>query len=81
MLAHAQGISQEDLLRETSASVRLDILEPLLNRRTAHEPLALIVGHREFWSLNFAVSPDTLVPRPESETLIEAALAAFHQCR
>jgi release factor glutamine methyltransferase len=77
LLAHAQGISQEDLLRETSAPVRLDILEPLLNRRTAQEPVALIVGHREFWSLNFAVSPDTLVPRPESETLIEAALAAF----
>ena len=43
----------------------------------AHEPLALIVGHREFWSLEFAVSPATLIPRPESETLIEAALAAF----
>jgi release factor glutamine methyltransferase len=39
--------------------------------------LALIVGHREFWSLEFAVSPATLIPRPESETLIEAAVAAF----
>jgi release factor glutamine methyltransferase len=76
LLAHAQGISQEDLLRE-AAPVRLDVLEPLLNRRTAHEPLALIVGHREFWSLDFAVSRDTIVPRPESETLIDAALAAF----
>ena len=47
-------------------------------RRIAHEPLALIVGHREFWSLDFAVSPATLIPRPESETLIEAALAAFN---
>ncbi len=42
-----------------------------------HEPLALILGKREFWSLNFAVSPDTLIPRRESETLIEAALEAF----
>jgi release factor glutamine methyltransferase len=41
------------------------------------EPLALILGRREFWSLDFAVSPATLIPRPESETLIEAALAAF----
>jgi release factor glutamine methyltransferase len=49
----------------------------LLRRRIAHEPLALIVGHREFWSLDFAVSPATLIPRPESETLIEATLAAF----
>ena len=50
---------------------------PLVARREAHEPLALIVGHREFWSLEFAVSPATLIPRPESETLIEAAVAAF----
>jgi release factor glutamine methyltransferase len=49
----------------------------LLARRIAREPLALILGHREFWSLDFAVSPATLIPRPESETLIEAALAAF----
>ena len=52
-------------------------LAPLVARREAHEPLALIVGHREFWSLEFAVSPATLIPRPESETLIEAAVAAF----
>lgn len=52
-------------------------LEPLLARREAREPLALILGHREFWSLDFEVSPSTLVPRPESETLIEAALSAF----
>ena len=77
MLAHAQGISQEALLRGLSASARMDRLLPLLDRRVAREPLALIVGHREFWSLDFAVSRDTLVPRPESETLIEAALAAF----
>jgi release factor glutamine methyltransferase len=49
----------------------------LLDRRTAHEPLALILGHREFWSMDFRVSPDTLIPRPESETLIEAAVEAF----
>jgi release factor glutamine methyltransferase len=49
----------------------------LIARRAAREPLALIVGHREFWSLDFAVSPDTLVPRADSETLIEAALAEF----
>ena len=52
-------------------------LAPLVARRAAHEPLALILGRREFWSLEFAVSPATLIPRPESETLIEAAVAAF----
>ena len=44
--------------------------------RAAREPLALIVGWREFWSLRFRVSPATLIPRPDSETLVEAALAA-----
>jgi len=52
-------------------------LAPLLARRAAREPLALILGRREFWSLDFAVSPATLIPRPESETLVEAAVAAF----
>jgi release factor glutamine methyltransferase len=66
-----------DLLRDRSASTDPAVLAPMLSRRLAREPLALILGQREFWSLNFAVSPDTLIPRPESETLIEAALEAF----
>jgi release factor glutamine methyltransferase len=49
----------------------------LLQRRAQREPLALILGYREFWSLRFTVSPATLIPRPESETLIEAALRLF----
>lgn len=77
LLAHAQGVSQKDLVRDPSAPARMDLFQPLLDRRMAHEPLALIVGHREFWSLDFAVSRDTLVPRPESETLIEVAIASF----
>ena len=46
-------------------------------RRPAREPLAYIVGRREFWSLDFAVGPGVLVPRPESEILIEEALRRF----
>ena len=46
----------------------------LAARRAAHEPLAYITGHREFWSLDLVVSPATLIPRPDTETLIEAAL-------
>jgi release factor glutamine methyltransferase len=52
-------------------------LESLLARRLAHEPMAYILGHRGFWTLDLEVSPSTLIPRPDSETLIEAALAAF----
>ncbi len=43
-------------------------------RRASREPVARIIGHREFWGLDFVVSPATLVPRPDSETVIEAAL-------
>ncbi len=50
-------------------------LEGLVARRAGGEPMARILGHREFWSLSFAVGPETLVPRPDSETLVEAALA------
>ena len=51
--------------------------DTLLERRLAHEPVSRILGRRGFWSLEFQVTPDTLVPRPDSETLIEAAIAAF----
>lgn len=53
------------------AAVRL---EALVERRAAREPAARLVGHREFWGLDFLLSPATLVPRPDSETLVEAAL-------
>ncbi|MGE0703442.1 MAG: peptide chain release factor N(5)-glutamine methyltransferase [Vicinamibacterales bacterium] len=46
-------------------------------RRTAREPLAYIVGEREFWNLTFEVSRATLIPRPETETLVEAVLELF----
>jgi release factor glutamine methyltransferase len=50
-------------------------LEGLLRRRGAREPMAYLLREREFWSLSFEVTPATLIPRPESETLVEAALA------
>lgn len=50
-------------------------LDGLIDRRLAGEPVSRLVGRREFWSLDFGLTPDTLDPRPDSETLIEAALA------
>ncbi|QIB33204.1 peptide chain release factor N(5)-glutamine methyltransferase [Ancylobacter pratisalsi] len=47
------------------------------DRRLAGEPMARLSGRREFWSLDFALSPETLVPRPETETLVEAALEIY----
>jgi release factor glutamine methyltransferase len=77
LLAHALGLTQNDLIREPGHKVDVTAFEILLARRSAREPLALIVGHREFWSLEFRVSPATLIPRPDSETLVEAALDVF----
>jgi release factor glutamine methyltransferase len=53
----------------------------LARRRLAHEPIARILGAKEFWSLQLAVSAATLVPRPETETVVEAALAAVARQR
>lgn len=51
-------------------------IDALVGRRLAREPVARIVGTREFWSLPLRIDDSTLVPRPETETLVEAALAA-----
>lgn len=51
--------------------------EALLARRLAREPVSRILGRRAFWTLDLLVGPDTLDPRPDSETLIEAAVAEF----
>jgi release factor glutamine methyltransferase len=50
-------------------------LRKIAARRVQREPMAYILGEREFWGIPFRVTPDVLVPRPDSETLIEAALA------
>jgi release factor glutamine methyltransferase len=49
-------------------------VEALLARRAAREPVSRILGRREFWSLDFEITPDTLDPRPDSETLVAAVL-------
>ena len=51
--------------------------EPLVARRAAREPLAYITGHREFFGLEFEVTPDVLIPRPETEIIVEAVLSSM----
>jgi release factor glutamine methyltransferase len=58
------------LLLEFAKSNEADFAS-LVTRRAAREPLAYITGHKEFWSLDFAVGPGVLIPRPDTETLIE----------
>jgi release factor glutamine methyltransferase len=52
-------------------------LAPLVARRAAHEPVAYLLGQREFYGRLFAVSPDVLIPRPETEGLVDAALESL----
>lgn len=67
-------LAGDDIL---ATSEQLEVLNALLARREAGEPLSRVLGLREFWGLNFKLSPDTLDPRPDTETLIEAALNRF----
>ncbi len=77
LLAHALGVDRLGLLTlGRDALVEADGFEPLLARRARREPLAFIVGRQGFWTLELAVSPDTLIPRADSETLVEALLEA-----
>ena len=54
-----------------------DRIETLVARRIAREPMSHILGEREFWSMNFEVTPDTLTPRPDTECLVETALGVI----
>jgi release factor glutamine methyltransferase len=77
LLAAALGTTRAGLLRDRDRPADPARLEPLLARRLAREPLALILGRQGFWDLDLAVSPATLIPRADTETLIEAALHAL----
>ncbi len=77
LLCHATGLDGAALLRHAQSDYPAPGFQALVSRRAAREPLAFITGHQPFWTLDLLVSPDTLIPRADSETLIEAALAAF----
>ncbi|MDT0506675.1 peptide chain release factor N(5)-glutamine methyltransferase [Novosphingobium sp. MMS21-SN21R] len=77
LMAHALGCSRSDvLLRHMQADVP-GTFDALVERRLAHEPVAYITGTQEFYGLDLIVSPAVLIPRSDSETLIEAAREAF----
>lgn len=76
LLAHATGFSQAQLIGYPEHAVGDcgDYMR-LVARRARREPVSHLIGRREFWSLEFEVTPATLDPRPDSETVVEAALA------
>ena len=78
LLAHALGVRKEDLILHPDQGLtgpQEEKFLQLVERRCRKEPLAYITGHREFWSLDFKVNPKVLIPRPETEEIIERLMA------
>jgi release factor glutamine methyltransferase len=83
LLRAGADLKPTDLIADPEAPLgaAAKTVEAYAARRVAGEPLSRILGRREFWSLSFALTPATLDPRPETETIVEAALAAFAKRR
>lgn len=78
LLAAAASLTRTQLIARSDGPLPPDVVarfETLCARRAAGEPVAYLLGRREFWSLEFEVTPAVLVPRPETELLVERALA------
>jgi release factor glutamine methyltransferase len=84
LLAHVLSWARWRLVTERRRRLAPEKFErylSLLHRRELREPLAYLLGTREFWSLPLAVSPGVLIPRPETETLVEVALSLLRDER
>jgi release factor glutamine methyltransferase len=80
IVGHALGLDHAALAalsRRPLAAADADAVDALAERRLAREPVARILGRKEFWGLDLRLDAETLVPRPETETVVEAALAAL----
>lgn len=77
LLAHSLGVGPGGLIGRADEPVVAPGFGALLARRAAREPMAYVLGSREFRGMEFRVTPATLVPRPETETLIDAAIEQF----
>jgi release factor glutamine methyltransferase len=84
LVGHALSLDHAGLVAAGArklAAGEASAIAALARRRLAHEPIARIVGNKEFWGLGLAVDAATLVPRPETETVVEAALIAVDRGR
>ena len=77
LMAHALGIERDRLILSPPDGPVPPAFDELLQRRCAGEPVAYITGRRAFWNIELEVGPGALIPRPDSETLIEAAIDHF----
>lgn len=80
LLAHVLSTGRAGVKADPArllSAAQAEALSALAQRRAAGEPVAYLTGHREFWSLDLEVTPDVLVPRPETELVVELALDAL----
>ncbi|WP_394779950.1 peptide chain release factor N(5)-glutamine methyltransferase [Undibacterium sp.] len=76
LMMHALGLTRIQLITRSDdvlAAEQLDAVQERIQRRVAGEPIAYITGEREFYGLSFSVTPDVLIPRPDTELLVELA--------
>jgi release factor glutamine methyltransferase len=82
LLAHSLGLDRAGLyarLHTVLSPPQIAAFQQLIHRRLQHEPVQYITGVQEFWSLEFTVTPAVLIPRPETELVIETALRLLSQ--
>ena len=82
LLCHVTGLSRIQLITQSEQLLtqeQADALKHLIQRRLAGEPIAYLIGQREFYGLRLKVTPDVLIPRPETELLVELALDRLPQ--
>lgn len=82
LLARSLNLSREGLylhLRDPLKEEEKEALEQLIRRRISGEPLQYILGRQEFWSIDFKVDPHVLIPRPETELLVEQSLVILRE--
>lgn len=77
LMAHALGVGRSEMLIRLSDAPAPPVFGELVDRRASHEPVAYITGWTEFYGRRFDVEPGVLIPRPDSEVLVEAALQCF----
>ena len=80
LLSYILSVPRDYLFSHPEQRLNLEeelCLKKIIARRAKGEPIAYIVGYKEFWSLDFSVTPNTLIPRPETELLVEIALSLF----
>jgi len=81
LVMHAASVELADIMTNPDLVLGIDVvaeIAAIAERRLAREPVGRIIGRREFWGLDLALSPGTLEPRPDTETLVEAVLTRLH---